>query len=88
MGTKPFAERVKAVRKALNLSQEDLAHILGISFASVNRWENGKTNPSKLAKRQFDQFYKDKKEQIDAWVEAGGAATGTEEQSNQAGAKQ
>ena len=49
MGTKPFSEQVKAVRKALNLSQEELAHALGVSFATVNRWENGKTNPSKLA---------------------------------------
>ncbi len=56
MGTKPFSEQVKAVRTALNLSQEELAHALGVSFATVNRWENGKTNPSKLAQRQFEQF--------------------------------
>jgi len=56
MGTKPFSEQVKVVRTALNLSQEELAHALGVSFATVNRWENGKTNPSKLAQRQFEQF--------------------------------
>ena len=56
MRTKPFSEQVKAVRTALNLSQEELAHALGVSFATVNRWENGKTNPSKLAQRQFEQF--------------------------------
>ena len=61
MGTKPFSEQVKAVRTALNLSQEELAHALGVSFATVNRWENGKTNPSKLAQRQFEQFCKVKK---------------------------
>lgn len=61
MGTKPFLEQVKAVRTALNLSQEELAHALGVSFATVNRWENGKTNPSKLAQRQFEQFCKDKR---------------------------
>jgi DNA-binding transcriptional regulator YiaG len=54
--SEPFSERVKKVRSQLNLSQEDLAHAIGISFATVNRWENGKTNPSKLAKRQFEQF--------------------------------
>jgi len=54
VGTKPFSEQVKAVRTALNLSQEELAHALGVSFATVNRWENGKTSPSKLAQRQFD----------------------------------
>lgn len=63
MGTKPFLEQVKAVRTALNLSQEELAHALGVSFATVNRWENGKTNPSKLAQRQFEQFCEDKRKQ-------------------------
>lgn len=63
MGTKPFSEQVKAVRMALNLSQEELAHALGVSFATVNRWENGKTSPSKLAQRQFEQFCEDKRKQ-------------------------
>ena len=56
MDTKPFSEQVKAVRTTLNLSQEELAHAIGVSFATVNRWENGKTNPSKLARRQFERF--------------------------------
>ncbi len=45
MGSKQFSEQVKA-----------LAHALGVSFATVNRWENGKTNPSKLAQVTFDNF--------------------------------
>lgn len=61
MGTITFSEQVKAVRTALNLSQEELAHALGVSFATVNRWENEKTNPSKLAQRQFEKFCEDKK---------------------------
>ena len=47
---------VKEVRRQLALSQEDLARKLGISFATVNRWENGQTKPSKLAKAQLDQY--------------------------------
>ena len=47
---------VKEVRKQLALSQEDLARKLGISYATVNRWENGQVKPSKLAKAQFDAF--------------------------------
>jgi DNA-binding transcriptional regulator YiaG len=54
-----FPETVKEVRRQLALSQEELAHALGVSFATVNRWENGKTVPSKLAQRQFEQFCKD-----------------------------
>ncbi len=56
METKEFSEQVKEVRMVLKLSQEDLAHALGVSFATVNRWENGKTNPSKLAQVTFDNF--------------------------------
>jgi putative transcriptional regulator len=58
-----FPETVKGVRQQLGLSQEELAHALGVSFATVNRWENGKTAPSKLAQRQFEQFWTLKKEQ-------------------------
>lgn len=60
MGTKQFSEQVKAVRAALNLSQEELAHALGVSFATVNRWENGKTTPSKMALTLFKAFCTEK----------------------------
>ena len=51
-----FFKHVKKVRSQLNLSQEDLAHAIGVSFATVNRWENGKSSPSKLARKSFDNF--------------------------------
>lgn len=54
-----FAEKVKFVRTKLKLSQEDLAHELGVSFATINRWENGSYNPSRLAKKAFDDFCKE-----------------------------
>jgi len=47
---------MKEVRKQLGLSQEDLARKLGVSLATVNRWENGLSKPSKLAKAQVDAF--------------------------------
>ena len=34
------------VRKRLGLSQELMARILGVSFASVNRWEVGHSSPT------------------------------------------
>ncbi|MFC1818250.1 helix-turn-helix domain-containing protein [Thermodesulfobacteriota bacterium] len=55
---KNFADQVKSVRKQLGISQEELARKLGVSFATVNRWENGRTNPIMLAKTQFDEFCK------------------------------
>ena len=51
-----FADKVKLVRIKLNLSQEDLARELGVSFATINRWENGSYNPSRLAKKVFEDF--------------------------------
>jgi len=61
-GSEKFPELVRKVRKQLEISQEDLAHALGVSFATVNRWENAKTSPSKLARSQFDLFCKDMRE--------------------------
>lgn len=40
---------VKDIRSRLNLSQSELAERLGISFATVNRWEKGRCEPSKIA---------------------------------------
>jgi len=53
-----FAALVKEMRRQLSLSQEDLARQLGVSYATVNRWENGLSKPSKLAKAQLESFCK------------------------------
>jgi transcriptional regulator with XRE-family HTH domain len=53
-----FSAVVKEVRKQLGLSQEGLARELGVSFATVNRWENDKTAPSKLVRVRFDAYCK------------------------------
>lgn len=47
---------VKKIRQQIALSQEDLARQLGVSYATVNRWENGQSKPSKLAKAQLSAF--------------------------------
>jgi putative transcriptional regulator len=53
-----FGVRVKELREQLHLTQEAMAESLGVSFATVNRWENGWTAPSKLALRQVDALCK------------------------------
>src|SRR5688572_2298096 len=40
---------LRAIRSKLNLSQEKLAERLGVSFATVNRWEGGTNRPQKAA---------------------------------------
>jgi DNA-binding XRE family transcriptional regulator len=37
---------IRTLREQLQLTQEVFAQILGVSFATVNRWENGKSEPS------------------------------------------
>jgi transcriptional regulator with XRE-family HTH domain len=38
-------KRLAEIRKALDLSQEKMAQLLGVSFVSVNRWEGGHSSP-------------------------------------------
>ena len=43
------------IRARLNVSQEELARMIGVSFATVNRWENGHSRPNKAVQlRLYD----------------------------------
>jgi type I restriction enzyme M protein len=44
-----FPAILRATRAALNLTQEQLAERLGVSFATVNRWEGGGNKPQRAA---------------------------------------
>jgi predicted ATPase/DNA-binding CsgD family transcriptional regulator/DNA-binding XRE family transcriptional regulator len=44
-----FAARLRLLRAQLGLSQEQLARRLSVSFATVNRWETGRSRPSPRA---------------------------------------
>jgi DNA-binding XRE family transcriptional regulator len=37
--------RVRKIRKAFALSQEDFAHVLWVTWTTVNRWESGAAAP-------------------------------------------
>lgn len=53
-----YAEAVKALRKKMILSQMEFADYLGVSFGTVNRWENGKFTPTVKAKRKLALLFK------------------------------
>ena len=48
-GAESVAARLRFLRSTLGLSQEQLARRLGVSFATVNRWESGRTQLSPRA---------------------------------------
>lgn len=50
------ADRLRRLRANLDLSQEQLARRLGVSFATVNRWEAGRTQMSARAARALAEF--------------------------------
>ncbi len=54
-----YADGILQLRAKLNLSQEELAKILGVSYISVNRWENDKYAPTKLVKVKLNQLFKE-----------------------------
>ncbi|MBU4122025.1 MAG: helix-turn-helix domain-containing protein, partial [Proteobacteria bacterium] len=51
-----YPEHIKQLRAGLGLTQQSLAKALGVSFATVNRWENGQTKPSQLSWNQLRQL--------------------------------
>ena len=50
---------IKAIRFAANMNQEQFAATLGTTPLSINRWENGKTIPNRMAQTQLYNFCKE-----------------------------
>lgn len=49
------------IRNRLNASQEDLARMIGISYATVNRWENVHSQPNKASQLRLYDICKERK---------------------------
>lgn len=50
------AALVRSIRKTRGLTQEGLARELGVSFATVNGWENGRHQPMPALERLLNEF--------------------------------
>ena len=50
---------IKQIRTYLNMSQTEFAAHLNVTFATVNRWENGRTVPNKLAQTMIYETCKE-----------------------------
>ncbi len=44
---------IRELRQLAQLTQEQLAGVLGVAYGTINRWENGRVQPSPLALRQI-----------------------------------
>lgn len=60
-----YSKAILELRSKLNISQHELANILGVSFQSVNRWENGHFEPTKIVKVRIDKMLKDNRIVLD-----------------------
>ena len=61
--SKDLSYKLLKIRQNLLLSQEDLAEKLAVSFATVNRWENGHSSPRKSIKETIYQLYEESQNQ-------------------------
>lgn len=55
-----FCDDIREIRQKCFLSQETFAKELGVSFATVNRWESGKTKPTYKTMKLIDDFCKNR----------------------------
>ena len=46
-----YSEQIKRIRADLLVTQTELAEMLGVTFATINRWERGHHEPSIRQKR-------------------------------------
>lgn len=53
-----YSDAILKLRTKLNVSQEELAKMMKVSFVSVNRWENGHFEPTKLQKERLKDLFK------------------------------
>ncbi len=47
---------VRKLRKRTGLTQEKFAAKLGVTFPTINRWENGRAKPSPLARQKIEEL--------------------------------
>jgi DNA-binding transcriptional regulator YiaG len=47
---------IRELRLKTGLTQEQFAAVLGVTFPTVNRWENGRNQPSPIAMKQIEKM--------------------------------
>src|SRR5262245_5315037 len=52
-------EKLQLILELSGLTQQQLAEKLGVTFAALNRWINGKAVPREKAQKNIDELYKE-----------------------------
>ena len=52
----PFSSEIKNFRLSCLMNQTEFGTALGVSFTTVNRWENGKARPNIKAMKALKQY--------------------------------
>lgn len=52
-----YPKLLKEYREKVFLTQEEFAQKLGISYVTLNRWENGKFEPTMKMKRKLNKLF-------------------------------
>ncbi|BAY66966.1 XRE family transcriptional regulator (plasmid) [Calothrix brevissima NIES-22] len=55
---------IRDSRLAFGLTQEQFANTLGVTYSTINRWENGHTKPSPLAMEKIERMLQEIGEQF------------------------
>lgn len=57
-------EEIKKLRLKMMLSQTEFAKLLGVTFESVNRYENGRSRPTFRVQRKLNELNNSIKEEL------------------------
>ncbi len=58
MGQQDTSKVIRELRADLSVTQEQFAAKVGVTVSTINRWENNKGKPSRLALRQLEKIQK------------------------------
>jgi len=54
-------DQIRQLRKELDLTQQQFAERLGVSFVTLNRWENGQSKPSAMGLTKLKELHAERK---------------------------
>ena len=56
MDQQDTSKKIRQLRAALGLTQEQFAAKIGVTYSTINRWENDKGKPSPLALLRIERL--------------------------------